>query len=386
MRPLFRAMSSALEHFIPPKRGDGFEDLCLDVFEYVLKKRGIPLVGEGFSHMDARGVSGDDQAGIDILDPATLAVAQCKNQKVISPSNLQSEVEKLLLYDDGVSHYFFLISHERVRKSLQDWVRNSNRKNLAGADGVPLTPCRPAERLPKFHIVGWGELKGYLLESNFLMWKWGLAHPVIHQYPYLPALDVRFLVETIEAIKSRSINTLDRRESKDAVVAMLRNVDLDALANIVVDEKVHREVFDNLGQLVDEWRQVLSVAKTYSTAVRDVDSRDPIIMEQGCALMNDLARYLPRMSVLLYLREICRASDELLKIFQDEESRDWEWITVNVNGEEREVEGDSTLVFNFSHTDWSNPYYVDPQRVERLVGEIVSRVDKARFEASYERV
>ncbi|WP_141213422.1 hypothetical protein [Pseudomonas mandelii] len=384
MKPLFRALSSALEHLIPPKRGEGFEDLCLDVFEYVLKKRGIPLSGDCFANMDARGVSGDGQTGIDIWDPATLAVAQCKNQKDIYPSHLDAEAEKLLAYDDRVSHYFFLISHERVRRTLQDWVKITNQKNEhSNTEGGSL-PCQPSERLPKFHIVGWGELKGYLLESNFLMWKWCLAHPVIHHYPYLPSLDIKFLVESFEKTKVKSINTPSRRESKDAVAGMLRSIDIDALANIVTDGKVLRNVFDGLNQFVDEWRETLNVARTYSVAVEDIDSRDPIIMERGCSLMNELARHLPRISILRYLHEVYRACDDFLKVFREEDSYAREYVTVEEHGEEREFEGDTTLLFNFSNTDWTSPYYIDPKYVNGLLGKIIELVTKTRLEALHD--
>lgn len=69
MKMLSKAVASKLENFAAPKRGDEFEDLCLDIFEYVLSKQGFPIIGGPYSRIVARGVSGNSQGGVDIVDP-----------------------------------------------------------------------------------------------------------------------------------------------------------------------------------------------------------------------------------------------------------------------------------------------------------------------------
>lgn len=371
MKVLSKAVASKLNNYVAPKCGEGFESLCLDIFEHLLRKRGLPIIGEEYTRIVAHGVSGDMQGGVDIYDPATLAAAQCKNQARLSISHLDKELQKLQNFGKPVSHYFFLLGRDGVPKSLQSWVDKANQhRGESGTVG------------PMLHIMGWQELKGYLFESNFLMWKWGVAHPVIYQYPYLPTLDVNFLSESIDALKNKLDMLPNRRDSKDAVEGLLRSVDVDGLGKLVADGKVGREVFAGLEYFIQAFKQALLVYKTYTNAVRDVDSQDPIIMEQGFALMNDLARYLPRISVLRYLGAIYKASKELLNVFSDEDSYAWELVVVEYQGQEVEEEGDTTLLFNFEHEDWTSPYYVDPRRVGVLIQDIVEGVRHARQEVS----
>ncbi len=381
---LSRAISSKLENFVAPKRGDGFEDLCLDLFSHVLSKVGLPIIGGPYTRIVARGVSGNLQHGVDIYDPATLSAAQCKNQATVTISQLEDELRKLEGFGKPVAHYFFLLGREGVPTSLQDWVDEANQRR---AEAVVENPSTAAEGLvasPMLHILGWPELKAYLFESNFLMWKWGVAHPVIHQYPYLPTLDVKFLTDTMEALNAKVDMPLSRRESKDAVAGLLRTVDEDGLTNLIADSRVEKEVFDGLGEFIAQFQRVLDVAKTYSLAVTDVNSQDPIVMEQGFASMNDLARYLPRMSALRYLRQVYLASRALLRVFEDEDSYAWDTVEVEHQGQMIDVEGDTTLLFNFDpeQQDWTSPYYVDPEHVAGLIKRIVDGVKLARQEVA----
>lgn len=384
MKMLSKAVASRLENFVAPKRGEGFEDLCLDVFEHVLSKQKLPIIGEPYTRIVAHGVSGDEQGGVDIYDPATRAAAQCKNQKKIHVSHLEEEVRNLQRFGKPVAHYFFLLARDAVPKTLQEWVDKTNQRSASALADDTDTEGAAGAAGPMLHIMGWSELKGHLFARNFLMWKWGVAHPVIHQYPYLPTLDVSFLAETMDALRNK-LNTLpNRRDSKDAVVGLLRSVNPDGLINLVSDSKVEREVFDGLQEFVDEFWRVYRVAKTYSVAVSDVDSRDPIIMEQGFALMNDLARHLPRISVLRYLLPVCRASETLLGLFGDEDSYAWEQVVFEQGGLEFEDDGNTTMKFNFDskRQDWDRPYYVDPEHVAGLIKRVVEGVERARQEAA----
>jgi hypothetical protein len=45
---------------------------------------------------------------------------------------------------------------------------------------------------------------------------------------------------------------------------------------------------------------------------------------------------------------------------------------------EVEVDGDSTMLFNFEHEDWTGPYFVDPEQVNSLIKDIVEGVEHAR--------
>lgn len=378
MKMLSKAVASKLENFAAPKRGDEFEDLCLDIFEHVLSKQGFPIIGGPYSRIVARGVSGDSQGGVDIYDPATLAAAQCKNQGKVYVSHLEDEVQKLQSFSKPVAHYIFLLSRDGVPKALQDWVDEANQRRTDARSDDANAASEVGVAVPMLHIMGWRELKGYLFASNFLMWKWGVAHPVIHQYPYLPTLDVSFLAETMDALRNKLDALPNRRDSKDAVEGLLRSVDAEGLVNLVADSKVEREVLDGLGEFIEEFWRAVRVAKTYSVAVKDVDSRDPIIMEQGFALMNDLARYLPRISALRYLRPVCKASEALLNVFRDEDSYYWEQVVVEHQGMEVEVDGDSMMLFNFEHEDWTSPYFVDPEQVNSLIKDIVEGVEHAR--------
>ncbi|WP_248914373.1 hypothetical protein [Pseudomonas moorei] len=382
MKMLSKAVSSKLDNYVAPKRGEGFEDLCLDIFEHVLSKRGLPIIGGSYTRIVAHGVSGDSQGGVDIYDPATLAAAQCKNQASFSSTHIEQELRKLQDFDKPVSHYFFLLGRDGVPKSLQNWVEKANQRRAHAHFDESGTVFDFGGSRPMLHIMGWQELKTYLFESNFLMWKWGVSHPVIQQYPYLPTLDVNFLAESMAALKNKLDVLPNRRASKDAVEGLLRSVDVDGLVNLVADGKVEGEVFVGLEYFIQTFKQALGVAKTYAVAVKDVDSQDPIIMEQGFALMNDLARHLPRISVLMYLRTVYRASKELLNVFSDEDSYAWARVVVDYQGQEVEVEGDTTLLFNFEHEDWTSPYCVDPGQVGGLIRDIVEGVMRARQEIS----
>ncbi|HBO1242292.1 TPA: hypothetical protein ACGJWA_005485 [Pseudomonas aeruginosa] len=383
MKMLSKAVSSRLENFVAPKRGEGFEDLCLDIFEHVLRKGGVSVVEGTHQRILAHGVSGDSQNGVDIYDPATFAAAQCKNQANLNVSDLEKEMKKLEGFERPVSHYFFMLGREGVPKVLQAWVDKANKRRIEDARSRDLGAVSEGSVAgPMLHIMGWHELRAHLFESNFLMWKWGVAHPVIHQYPYLPTLDVAFLAETGEAL-SKKVNLLpNRRDSRDAVEGLLRSVDVEGLANLVADAEVEREVFAGLEAFIQEFRHAAAISRTYQAAVRDVDCWDPIIMEQGFAMMNDLARYLPRISVLRYLLKVYKACKELLDVFRDEDSFAWAQVVVEYQGMEIEEDGDTTMLFNFEHQDWSSPYFVDPEHVGGLVKDIVEGVRSARQEAS----
>ncbi|WP_426178511.1 hypothetical protein [Pseudomonas sp. TWRC1-2] len=377
MKTLSKAVSNNLDSYVAPKRGEGFEEICLDIFECVLKERGFPTVGEAYARVAAHGVSGDSQGGVDIYDPATGAAAQCKNVANLRPRHLTKELQKLKNFDRPVSHYFFLLGRDGVPKGLEQWVDRANQYD-ANAKSFWLDIGIEADARPTLHIMGWQEIKKYLFESNFLMWKWGLAHPAIHQYPYLPTLDVAFLAETMDALRRKSDVLPNRRDSKDAVEGLLRSVNVDGLVDLVANEKVEWEVFAGLECFVKAVKEVVSVYRTYGVAVKDVNSQDPIIMEQGFSMMNDLARYLPRLSALGYLREIYRATKKLLNIFSEEESYQWDTEIVMHQGQEIEVEGETTLLFNFNFEDWSHPYYIHPDEIYRLIQIIVNGVRRAR--------
>jgi len=381
MKMLSSAVASKLDNYVAPKCGEGFEDLCLDIFEHVLSKGGFPIIGAPYARMAAHGVNGDSQEGVDIYDPATMAAAQCKNKEDTNISHLEKEFYKFKDFGRPVSHYFFLLGRDGVPKKLQEWITRENLRSVTVQPGDSEAAIGSGEGYPMLHIMGWREIKAYLFKSNFLMWKWGVAHPVIHQYPYLPTLDVGFLAETMDALENRLDVLPDRRDSRDAVEGLLRSVNIDDLINLVPDGKVAAQVLDGLGKFIETFEQVLRVYRTYDVAVKDVDSQDPIIMEQGFSLMNDIARHLPRISVLGYLRMVYRASRKLLKFFEDEQSYMWELVTVEYQGEEREVEGDTTLLFNFDEEDCNYPYYIDPSEVTPQIRVIVEGVRRARQEA-----
>lgn len=374
---LSRAISSKLENFVAPKRGDGFEDLCLDLFGHVLSKVGLPIIGGPYTRIVARGVSGNSQHGVDIYDPATRSAAQCKNQATVTTSHLEEELRKLRGFDKPVAHYFFLLGRKGVSTSLQDWVDEANQRRAEAVVEDPSTAAEGVVASPMLHILGWPELKGYLFESNFLMWKWGVAHPVIHQYPYLPTLDVQFLTDSIGALKAKLDVLPDRQESRDAVAGLLRTVDVEGLVDLVANERVEREVFDGLTNFNQACDTAWRVAKQYSVAVKDVDSRDPIIMEQGFAMMNDIARFIPRISALGYLRNLYRASRQLLDLFVDDDSHGWAPVEYEHEGGIVEDDGDTTLTFNFKREDWTSQYYVEPGHVDELVQFIVRTVRRA---------
>lgn len=377
IKTLSKAVSSKLDNYVAPKRGEGFEEVCLDIFGRILKERGFPIVGGPYARVVAHGVSGDSQGGVDIYDPATGAAAQCKNVANLRPRHLAKELQKLKSFDRPVSHYFFLLGRDGVPKGLEQWVDRANQCDANAKSFWSDTGIEDNAR-PILHIMGWQELKQYLFESNFLMWKWGLVHPAIHHYPYLPTLDVAFLAETMDALRSKSDVLPNRRDSKDAVEGLLRSVNVDGLVDLVANEKVEWEIFAGLGCFVEAVEEVLSVYRTYGVAVKDVNSQDPIVMEQGFSMMNNLARYLPRLSALGYLREIYRATKKLLNMFSKEESYQWETEVVMYQGQEMDVEGDTTLLFNFNFEDWNHPYYIHPDEVDHLIRIIVNGVRHAR--------
>lgn len=118
-----QSVENRLKRFHPPDDPKDFEKLCADVFEFIIKDYNLPILNVSHNRIKVNGVSGDGQAGVDIRDPATLAVGQCKKQQKIMPQDLQDELDLLMDYEEAVSNYFFLISHEGVRKTLSDWVK-----------------------------------------------------------------------------------------------------------------------------------------------------------------------------------------------------------------------------------------------------------------------
>ncbi|EPA96800.1 MULTISPECIES: hypothetical protein [unclassified Pseudomonas] len=378
MSGLSSSVENRLSKFQPPVDHKEFERLCVDVFEFILKARNIKILSKLHNRVHAYGTTGDKQYGVDVRDPATMAVAQCKRQVDITTTTLQRELKLLMEYEKDVSHYFFLISHSDVKKSLSDWVEKKNTKAKAERDDSTPFPCLPSVALPELHILGWDEIRSYLGQSTFLLWKWQVSIPVGQNF-HLDGLDINGLDREVRRFKDEidPAETPLSQEAIDAIESLLSTIDIERILTIGAGPLIDVKVVNGIGTFINELAETYRVIRTYPEAIRKIDKRDLIVVEQGYSLLNDLARQKARISAYPYLRRILFACQALRWCLTRPECYMWEpEEVIDECGDQHVVDGVTQLRFNFTKKE-STYYgiaYTDPKEVIKLTGKIVKGI------------
>jgi len=383
MKPLRRSVQSSIHNLEPPKSDSEFEDLCLDIFKLILKGGGIKLYNKVTpGYVTYKGTKGDKQYGIDIKCQTSLAVAQCKLVKDLFPNDLDKELVKLIKYKGEVSHYFFLISNDRVKSSLQDWVDERNRETEEKASKDKRFPVKPAERLPWFNIMGWSEIKNYLLENTLLSLKWGALQGVANKYYYLPGLKI----EKLEgAITNLQVGT--QGEPCTASVfggrSLTDQLNLAEISRMGLESKILTCTLGEISRFIKLYDESLCVARTYRNTLQKLESEDLIVFEEGLGQLNNLAFHSARIYALQYLKEAYRAAHTLADLL---------WFDENCSSEETEVEDygygcadipTGFMLFNFTHPDEVHPpWFVNPQSVQESASILVEAINKFRSMAA----
>lgn len=378
MSGLLSSVENRLSKFQPPVDHKDFERLCVDVFEFILKARNIKILNKSHNRVHAHGTTGDKQYGIDVRDPATLAVAQCKKQVVITTTTLQSELKLLLGYEKEVSHYFFLISHPDVKKSLSDWVEKKNAKAKIEREDTTPFPCFPSIALPELHILGWDEIRNYLGQSTFLLWKWRVSIPVGQNF-HLDGLDIDDLDREVGRFKDRidPDETPLTQEAIDAIESLLSTIDIEQILSIGKGPLIDANVLFGINTFINELAETYRVICTYPDAIKKIDKRDLVVVEDGYLLLNDLARQKARISAYPYLRRILFDCRDLCRCLTQPGCSIWEPEEVTDEyGEKHSVDGETQLRFNFTkkNSTYYGIAYTDPKKVGVLAGNIVKGI------------
>lgn len=378
MNQLPSAVEDKLKRFQPPVDAKDFEKLCVDVFEYILKSRRIPILNKAHSRISAYGTSGDKQFGIDIRDPATQAVAQCKKHEEISAKKLDDELKKLREYDKEVSHYFFIIKQSDVKLSLSNWIEKQNTATQNERGNAIPYPCLPGVSLPELHILGWDEIRSYLSLSTFLLWKWQVAIPAGQNF-HLDGLDIKELDYEVRRFKNK-INPKEiapTLEAVHAIESLLSTIDVQALNLIGKDPLVYIDVIRGVEKFIDQFDETYRVIQTYADAISKIDKRDLVVVEEGYQLLNNLAKHKARISAYPYLRPIFFDCQNLLRQLHSYGGFEWEPDFIEDEfGDEHEVSGSTFLRYNFTN---KNPHwglaYTDPKEIAMLTKKIVSAIE-----------
>jgi hypothetical protein len=385
MNPLRRSLQSSIHNHRPPESDPEFEDICLDLFELILKNHDIKIYNKiGPAYITYKGSKGDKQYGFDIKCKSSLAVAQCKLVDDLFPSDLQKELKKLLEYKGIVSHYFFLISNDRVKSSLQDWVDEKNSETEVKINEDKRFPVEPADRLPWFHIIGWTEIKNYILESTLLTLKWGVLEGLTTKYPYLHGLNTDKLKLAIKNIAltseippcSKAISGYD---------SLTNSLNPGEILKLGFESKIDFNTLKGISNFIQLYDETYNISQTYSNTLKKLDSEDTIIFEEGLDQLNTISRYSARIYALQYLRKAYLAARALNNIlFIDEDYSYPETFTQNYEDGFEEIPT-GYLLFNFSNpTEVNSPWYIDPTTVQQSASILATELQNFTFSSSFE--
>jgi hypothetical protein len=365
MKPLRRSLQSSIHNHQPPESDPEFEDICLDLFELILKNHDVKIHNRiSPTYITYKGTKGDKQYGFDIKCKSSLAVAQCKLVKDLHPSDLEQELQKLLNYKGVVSHYFFLISNDRVKSSLQKWVDEKNSKTEERAQKDKRFPVEPAIRLPWFHIIGWTEIKNYILESTLLTLKWGVLEGLTNKYPYLQGLEIDKIQLAIKNIELTS-ESLPCSKAISGCESLTNSLMPDEILQLGRESKIHFNTLEGISNFLQLYDEAYNISQTYNNTLKKLDSEDPITYEDGLDQLNTLSRYSARILALQHLRQPYFAARKLNKIlFIDEDYSYPETFTQDYEDGFDEIPT-GYLVFNFSNPEeLSPPWYINPTTVQ----------------------
>lgn len=365
MKPLRRSIQSSIHNITPPESDPEFEDICLDLFKFILKDHNVKIHNKiSPNYTTYKGTKGDRQYGFDIKCKASLAVAQCKLVEDLYPGDLEKELKKLQKYKGVVSHYFFLISNDRVKSSLQDWVDQKNNETEEKANEDKRFPVEPAVRLPWFHIIGWTEIRNYLLESTLLSLKWGALQSLTNKYPYLHGLDINRLKIAVENIYQTS-ESLSCSKAISGCESLTSQLNHDEISQLGRSSRISLFTLNGVSNFIKLYEEAHKIAQTYHSTLKKLDSEDPITYEEGLCQLNTLSFYSARIFALQYLRKAYHAAFDLNDILFRDEGYYYE----ETYGEECEGGFDEFptgyLLFNFSNPDGNDgPWYINPTSVK----------------------
>jgi hypothetical protein len=365
MKPLRRSLQSSIHNHQPPESDPEFEDICLDLFELILKNHNIKIHNKiSPTYITYKGTKGDKQYGFDIKCKSSLAVAQCKLVEDLYPGDLEQELQKLLDYKGVVSHYFFLISNDRVKSSLQKWVDEKNSETEEKARQDKRFPVEPAIRLPWFHIIGWTQIKNYILESTLLTLKWGVLEGLTNKYPYLQGLDIDKLQHSIKNIELASESLLCSKATS-GVESLTNSLNRGEILQLGLDSKIHFNTLKGISDFIQLYDETYTISQTYNNTLKKLDSEDPITYEEGLDQLNTLSRYSARILALQYLRQPYFAARNLNNVlFIDEDYSYPETFTQDYEDGFDEIQT-GYLFFNFSNPEeLSPPWYINPIPVQ----------------------
>ncbi|WP_155499999.1 hypothetical protein [Pseudomonas chlororaphis] len=372
MKPLRRSIQSSIHNIKPPESDPEFEDICLDLFKFILKDHNVKIHNKiSPSYTTYKGTKGDRQYGFDIKCKSSLAVAQCKLVEDLYPSDLEKELEKLHKYKGVVSNYFFLISNDRVKASLQDWVDKKNSETEDKANEDKRFPVEPAVRLPWFHIIGWTEIRNYLLESTLLSLKWGALQSLTNKYPYLHGLDINRLKTAVENLYQTS-ESLSCSKSISGCESLTSQLSHDELSQLGHSSRISLFTLNGISNFIKLYEETHEIAQTYHSTLKKLDSEDLITYEEGLTHLNTLSLYSARIFALQYLRRAYHAAYDLNEILlRDEDYYHEETYNEECEGGFNEFPT-GYLLFNFSNPDENDgPWYIDPTSVQESASIVI---------------
>lgn len=377
MKSLGRSISRNINNIHPPKNQAEFEDICLDLFEAILKTHKIGIHNKIATHyITYQGTAGDKQYGFDIKCKTSLAVAQCKLVQTLQPSDLDIELGRLLEAPNEVSHYFFLISNDRVKLSLQKWIDVKNNETSTCFTDSHSFPEKPSIRLPWFHILGWSEIKNFILESTFHSLKWGVLSGFDNLYPYLQGLDIESIKTAISNIESGK--TPSAQPSATAVsggLSLLGSIDIKALRHIGTHNKIHQNTLEEVVKFVTLFEEAKDIASSYSYALKNLDSEDNIIFDKGLAQLNQISFFSARILAIQYLTNQYNTANALLDLLYHEDYFENESDT-DIDEQGRQFEYYTGYhYYNFHDKDQSGtPWYTNPITASKLANRLAASI------------
>lgn len=377
MKLLTRSIQSSIQNLKKPESDPEFEDICLDLFKYILKGHKIGIHNKiGPSYITYKGAKGDKQYGFDIRCKSSLAVAQCKLVKELKPNDLDKELKKLKEYTSPVSHYFFLVSSDKVKSSLQDWVDEKNQETEENSRVIKRFPVEPAVRLPWFHILGWTEIKNYLLESTLLSIKWGALPAATNKYYHLQGLDYEKLEYAIRSFragcKSQPCST-----TISGFESITNTLNTDEISTLGTEEKIHSSTLEGIEKFIEIYNASLSVLQTHTDTMKKLESEDLIIFEEGLSQLNNISFHSARIYAIPYLKRAHNAARALINLLCRDENYFHSENVIEDQEDGFEEIFTGYLFFNFSAPNEVHPpWYIEPKSVQHaaavLVGELNS--------------
>ncbi len=303
---------------------------------------------------------------------------QCKLVKDLYPSDLNEEIIKLKKYSGAVSYYFFLISSERVKSSLQDWVDERNKETEEILRKEKRFPVSPDICLPWIFILGWTEIKSYLLENTLLCMKWGALDGLAARYPYLQGLDIERLDCAIKNLKSGS-KLAPCSVTISGGRSLTYQLDIEALRQLGSIPRVSLSILRGLDDFVRLFDDSHNVAQTYGETLQKLGSEDPITYSEGIHQLNLISYHSARIFALPSLRRAYHAAQYLLRTLNQEGFFYDEFDTYDDEQGYYEIYTGSRI-YNFVNSNEDDPpWYIAPAPIQKEVLKLVKELECFRY-------